>query len=715
MRLSRLSPATALFLVGFIGLCLAWAAVMTATSQPWLGMRLSAGSGSRGLAIVRIDPDGPAAGPRGDRLAAIDGWPVAAGDILDEPDQLPSYAKIAVFLERQSELHRMLSKPSVRVTVADASGEQRTSTVVPRRRPLAALSAEFWVQVAVGLGGFLIGAWVWTLRPRDVGAILFGLSGLGLLISTFCAAIYSTRELALDGTLFRLLSGANHAGATLFGYVMICLFLTYPRRLIAPWLTVAVAPLPAAWLVADLLRLAPSPFWGAVFPLLLEFVAIACAVGLQWRATRSDPVGRAALRWLGLSVVICAGAAVATFILPSHFGGELVPQSYAFIFFFLIYAAMAVGLRRSRIFQLDEWAFRVAFYSVAALMLLVVDGLLILLLNTGAAVTLGASLLAVAFVYLPTRDWLWRRFVVRRRMDDDELFGDVVDTALAANPAERIERWRALLVRLFDPLQIEQSPHPRDDVEILEDGLAMALPATSASPALILRGPWAGRGLFGVSHLRLARKANDMITRTETRRDDYERGAAEERQRIAQDLHDDVGSLLLSGLHKPQLDDTRQVIRDAMFDVRMLASELSSQRRVVGDLLADLRHETLDRLESAGVALSWPMNTEGATVLLDAAAYRATRSSVRELVSNVIRHSGATRVEVKVIQTPVTLSIEIADNGRGVLGPRRPGALGLDGVARRMQAVGGTVDLPQQARGLTAVVTLPLPAMAAQA
>ena len=60
------------------------------------------------------------------------------------------------------------------------------------------------------------------------------------------------------------------------------------------------------------------------------------------------------------------------------------------------------------------------------------------------------------------------------------------------------------------------------------------------------------------------------------------------------------------------------------------------------DVVRPLRHEAARRLEAAEITLDWPLpEAEPDTIRLDYRLHKALTSAVREIVSNVIRHSGA--------------------------------------------------------------------------
>jgi len=448
----------------------------------------------------------------------------------------------------------------------------------------------------------------------------------------------------------------------------------------------------------------------------VQMTLIVAAIGAQWWATRRSPVDRAALGWLGLSVVLGAGCFVLVWIAPQAAGiPPFAPQGYGFGLFFLIYAGIALGLRRYRLFDLGEWAFRIMFYTVGGLVLLAMDAVLIYVLGFGRTSSFAVALLGVTFLYLPLRNVLWRATLARKLATPEEMFHLVVESALAPTAQERSERWRVALQRLFDPLEIRPAAPAPSAPEIRDNGLEMVLPTTAESPALSLRYPWGGGGLFGPAHLRLARRAVSLLVQTETSRQAYERGAVEERTRIARDLHDDVGALLLSGLHKPDLEETRRSLRDAITDIRTVAGGLAGERRPLGDVLADLRHETAERLEHSPLQLDWAIADQDDDQLLDYRLYKNLKSAVREVVSNAIRHAQATTLTVQAERAGDRLVLTIEDDGVGLPSEAPSRGLGLSGMRRRLEDIGGSAEFPTVQRGVRVVLTLDLSPQAALA
>ena len=767
------TPGALLLQIALAGLLGCGLAVWLAMQQPWLGLRLEA-DGGPGLRVVSLATGSPAVrvllpgyptspDPETEvvlasalaggslRLVEIDGQRLVPDDLIAEPDFLSSYADIETFLARQTllagALAQGLSRGRLVLAFATVDGNPSqpfagAQSVVPAgsagsaaqatqpapstirmvispadHRPLADLPGVFWFQLACGLLGMMTAAWVWVLRRADWGARMFALTGIGFALATTSAAIYSTRELAIDGTLIRLLSAVNHSGTFLFGVALIGMFLSFPHRLASPRWILAIGAVVLAWLAADLLRIAPNQDIGARLPIVLMLLGAIAAAGVQWRRSAGDPRARSALRWLGLSMIVGSGLFVMTIVL-TRLLGWLPPleQGHSFGFFLLIYAGLALGLNRARLFDLDRWAFRVLLWVGSMLALLILDALLVLSLRLAPALSLGLSLLLVGLLYLPARNYLWEKLVVRGQPSHETLFPALLQVAFKASSTERIEAWQALLRTMFDPLEVVPSRH-EDFVEpiLAHDGIELRMPAVASSPPLLLRHPGRGRRLFGSEQLRLATQLVELMRHADAGRDAFERGVTMERQRVARDLHDDLGAHLLSGLSQPSLDETRQSIRDAIAEMRTVLAGLSGERVDLGAFMAGLRHESAARLENAGIELDWPLTNGIDGLRVDYRICKNLGSMHREIVSNVIRHSRASRLQVEMRLENDSLVSRIHDNGiGGVLPahpnrtPQRASSNGLTNLQRRISELHGRIHVADGAPGTLIEIILPL-------
>ncbi|MCC2637370.1 MAG: yxjM [Moraxellaceae bacterium] len=712
----RLSPASGFVLALLVAAALLSLVISFAMRQPALGLQLrwdDAAGGARVLAS-----HGPAAAiPEGTLLNAVtaggDYLALARTDLVAEPaSALPTLSAYDAFLARQEALSRLQAQPSL--TFIDSTGHPHALTPLPSRGVFT-LPVEFWVQLAVGLFAWLIAAGVWIFRREEASARYLLLSGLSTLVFAPFAAVYSTRELALPGEQFRWLCDLNFLGGCLYSAAMLALLWYYPKRLGR----LALGPLVIAafglWWVAQELRFIDSMFMGRRSLVLLALLATVALGVAQWRGTRRDPVARAALQWFLLAWLLGTTLFAALIFVPQVFGVRTDHlQGYAFLLFLLVYGGLAFGILRFRLFNLGEWWFRILLWVIGAIVFVVLDLFLLLMLNLGSTVSLSLSLLVCGFLWLPLRGWLWTRLVQKNLPQKEELFRRVLDISLSISNEERSQRWHALLTLLFDPLEVDVVSGTVSRPQLHDDGLRLALPAQGAQvPALQLSWPEGGRRLFTPRDVALANEIIDMLRHADASRDAYNQGVREERTRIARDLHDDIGARLLDGLHQDDIRETREAIRQAITEMRTLINGLTGADLQLDAAIAELRHEASLRLEAAGITLDWPPSASHAEQALDFRRYRHYLSMVREIISNIIRHSAATAVQVSIHREAGHLVTTIRDNGHGLDSDSTLAGKGFYNLQGRAAELGGRIDIDSASEGTCLRIEFPLTALPA--
>lgn len=557
--------------------------------------------------------------------------------------------------------------------------------------------------LGVGFLAFVISGWVWALRPRDLPNIVFLISGMATLSFTFGAALYGGGAYLLPSWVRETAFYLNVGGATGFGIAMICLFLIYPVRIPGwRWFAIATLVIFAGWTVIAVTR----PNEGHPVT-LVEMLCIVAMIAVQFFATRGDPKGRAILIWFGVSVVLGAGSFILLVALPNTFlKPSVILAEYAFAFFLIIYLGVAAGLRRYRLFELEEWSFRVLFYAMGAVFLIALDAGLIFLLSLGQIEALSVSLLLVAFLYLPFRDVLFRRFLRRKALTEQAMFQAVLGVAFDASEAVRAERWTGLWQTLFDPLEAATVVPGPVAATIAEEGAELIIPASAQLPALRLRHPWQGRGLFAPRHQKLAEEVSGLMRHAEQGRRAYDRGVAEERVRIARDMHDNIGAQLLGALHSTEPERKNTMIRETLTDLREIINNAPRAAQDFDEALADLRAESAERLAAAEVRLSWTV--EGEAPSLSPHVAHALRSIVREAVSNVIKHAGADAMEIRIVADDRGLGITIRDNGKGFNAAQVNGGHGLVNLRARVEGLNGAIEIAPAETGTAIDVRLPM-------
>jgi signal transduction histidine kinase len=244
----------------------------------------------------------------------------------------------------------------------------------------------------------------------------------------------------------------------------------------------------------------------------------------------------------------------------------------------------------------------------------------------------------------------------------------------------------------------------------------VALAAATVAP--LLAGLW-------IRQLRLrAETLEELAAQLERERDERAlRAVAEERARIARELHDEVAHAMSviavqADAAEGALEHDPGLVRTPLLAIRDTArGALGDMRRVVGALRGDEAHELAPEpglaraAELVAHARSAGLEVEVRTVgepaplpaALDVAAYRV----LQEGLTNVRKHAGARRVAVVIRYEPDRIGVEVRDDGDGS-GRGGGSGRGLAGLRERIALLDGQFAAGPAGDGFLLSATLPL-------
>jgi signal transduction histidine kinase len=207
-----------------------------------------------------------------------------------------------------------------------------------------------------------------------------------------------------------------------------------------------------------------------------------------------------------------------------------------------------------------------------------------------------------------------------------------------------------------------------------------------------------------------------------------ERAVAEERARIAREMHDVVAHSL-SVMVVQAVAAERLFVSDPTGSVASISSVAEVGRRALGDMrrifdifvdpdrsdpfspqpsITDLE-AIVDTYRSAGMTVDF--DCHGQIPALDSVTELSIVRIVQESLTNVLKHSNGADAAVTLHFDPERISVEVADNGRGhASGASTDGSgRGLIGIRERVDALGGTVTARRFAgRGFLVRAILPV-------
>jgi two-component system, NarL family, sensor kinase len=219
--------------------------------------------------------------------------------------------------------------------------------------------------------------------------------------------------------------------------------------------------------------------------------------------------------------------------------------------------------------------------------------------------------------------------------------------------------------------------------------------------------------------IKLNQQQNDLFNAVITAQDN-------EHKRIAQDIHDSLGSVLsavklnLSGIEENEtasFSDKQEKLKTTL----ILLDEASAELRNISHNIMpaplskmglDVALQSLLDAVSLQTGLEINYSTHGFEKRINEIAEMSIYRIVQELVNNVIKHAEASQLSIQVIKYKDYINIVAEDNGRGFDYPsvfqQRKG-IGLSNILSRVEYLKGTIDIDSKKdRGTMVIIDIPV-------
>lgn len=471
--------------------------------------------------------------------------------------------------------------------------------------------------------------------------------------------------------------------------------------------------------------------------LLASFVAVQV---YRYRRV-STPVQRQQTKWVvfGLSVALAGFLVIMSLSVISNFPHNIFAHVIigCLLYFFLLLIPLSIGIAilRSRLWDIDILINRTLVYgtltvSIVALYVLLIVSLGYLLQSSGNLLISLFATGVVAVAFQPLRERLQGavnrlmygerdtpyKVISRlgRRLEatlaPDAILPTIVETVAQALKLPYVaislkQEGKLVIAASYGTMKDElvHLPLVYQTEPVGELMLAPRAAGETFSPA--------DRGLLEDLALQVGVVAHSVLLTTELQhmtdelrhsRTQLVTTREEERRRLRRDLHDGLGSALTSVTFR--LDAATNLLDSDPAAVRTLLKELKTQmqasiadiRRLVYNLrppildewglVAALREQVAQyQLNAVQVILHAPETFPALPAAIEVAAYRITL----EALANVVRHAHATTCTISLNTSSETLTVEIKDNGVGLL-PRHHAGVGISAMYERASELGGS-------------------------
>ncbi len=198
----------------------------------------------------------------------------------------------------------------------------------------------------------------------------------------------------------------------------------------------------------------------------------------------------------------------------------------------------------------------------------------------------------------------------------------------------------------------------------------------------------------------------------------------DERQRIAADLHDGVGQMMSAAkmnlsafesdinftdpAQKESFDKVLALVDESCREIRAVSHQMMPNALLKSGLANAVR-EFIDRIDSRVLRIN--LHAEGLQERLDSNVETVMYRVIQECVNNVIKHSGATQLDISLIKDVDGISVTIEDNGKGfdATDKQKFEGIGLKNIISRINYLNGEIDFDSsEGNGTLVAIHVPL-------
>jgi signal transduction histidine kinase len=702
----------------------------------------------------------------GDLIERIGSHTILFHHLLNDNVYIGSRNELFAWLEIKKQIFKELRKPEITLVV-NRDGRELEVRAIPKKTRLDFLDRSEFLQFPISITFMVIGATViWKGRTREESLVFFLMcSSIALILISNVTSVAS--ELGCEPPFFSMMNLLNRAMYCFAGVNVLYFTLLIPekRKMLVrrPWLA---GPPYAAHITA-----AVSMFISIQDFIVATSFGLSLISAVYALFAYKPPVARQQMKWMTAGLLFGLGPWVLVNGLPMLFTGKgLISDNVPALFTVCIPLFMGFAVQKHRLFDVDVLFEGTFLYLLTFGLLAIVDVSFINLLNTHFAKSLAIDatarlllpLLVVVSIYAPIRskvNLFLRRLFGKSELNDGVVIGTFTSRALGQAPD-------GLVLVLEDA--VRENFHPRRIITVRRDSgemesilnvlgeqtelvrlwelerslpvayegmyIALCIGIKEKTDAIILlaersSGKFYSRNDFAVLRS-LLRQANILYENSRLYKESMdqfnarlkeEKMHAMEKERILQDLHDGIGGMtvninLLAEMAKRSMsfEDVRKSLsaiselsQESLAEIRSFMHSLDATKMDWQSLAADLRSFGGNMLDAHGIRFNFQtsimVDSEKPDSLLCLVLFRI----YKEALTNVVKHSKASAVDVALNIDSETVSLSIRDNGTGFMDGKGKGR-GLANMHARARRLCGSLSVAAE-KGVSITLRIPQP------
>jgi len=192
--------------------------------------------------------------------------------------------------------------------------------------------------------------------------------------------------------------------------------------------------------------------------------------------------------------------------------------------------------------------------------------------------------------------------------------------------------------------------------------------------------------------------------------------ATEERHRIMQDMHDGVGSQLLSTLMMAQHTELPQktivaLLQECLDDMRLVIDSLTPDDKDLLPVLGNFRYRMEARFRALGLNFFWKNHAMPEALELEPDVGLNVLRILQEALANILKHARANNILVEISFSAESFQIRVEDDGVGINEENRAKGRGVNNMQNRCKKIGATLTIQRLQQGTEVILNIPLQAI----
>lgn len=589
------------------------------------------------------------------------------------------------YLDEHEEIYKILQSPSLIINIGRQS-EFRITTSKPNG--ISHLPMEFWLIRLVNALALLICVFVWIYKPNTPESYLMVLAGLGYYFFGLFYSITVGSELTMAPGEFENNINSQLISLNVFALNFASLLLLYPKKIFG--LKVNTLLYLAFTLVTlSNLRLLPDmPLHAFFFQFFIVYVICFSIACYQWYINKRNPINKAATIVMQLALLIPAWIIIFLYLLPVIYDEKpIVNHFISHLVISLMFFGWAISILKFRLFEVERWWFRSWLWVVSTILIICMDFILIYLFDWSKELTTALTVIIVGFIYFPIRQIIFSKTL---SMNEPSLQESIIKYFEKNNASNNLKDydliWLNLLNDIFNEFRSERFDGSIKRPEINDNGLHLYVNSLFKDKHYKLSGKQQGNRLFNKKDAKFCQALFKVVSSITHSDIEKQKVRLHERKRVMDDLHDNLGAMLLTMTYNADSKPDREQAQNALRLLRDTVYFSSNEEDVYFlDLVNRCRAELEERLKNKSTNHNWKISIPH-ELKLNSEQSLAISYVLREAFTNAIKHAAPDCIDVIILIRNWKVSIKII-NDNSDMSNKWEGGVGINSIKRRCKSI----------------------------